>query len=225
MSHPTFAGDKKVGTSLLGRYEKRLVQAWVGAIPNWLQTYHLTLLTLLWSGLALAFFVLAKRSENLHWLWAISIILILQYLTDLFDGAVGRHRQTGLIKWGFHMDHFLDYIFQSVLVIGYALLAPDGLAHYFLGLIVLTGGYMVNSFLCFAATNQFKISYFGIGPTELRLILILLNATIIFTKIVWWKIAVPVLFWILLITLCILVFKTQRQLWQLDMKMKTKQTK
>ena len=218
MSNETFAGDKKVGESFLGPWEKRFVKRWVPLVPSWIETYHLTLLTLLWSALALVFFGLAKL--NLHWLWAVSLMIFLQYITDLFDGAIGRHRDTGLVKWGFHMDHFLDYIFQSVIVIGYYLMAPEGLAHYFFGLLLLTGGYMVNSFLWFAATNRFEISYFGVGPTEIRLLVIAMNASIVFIGTSWWTITVPLFFWAFLIGLVVLVFQTQRKLWKIDMEAK-----
>ncbi len=218
MPNSPFAGDKKVGESLLSRWEKRFVARWTPRLPSRIETYHLTWLTLLWSLLALAFFWLAK--SQLHWLWVVSALIVLQYLTDLFDGALGRHRGTGLIKWGFYMDHFLDYVFQSAIVIGYYLMAPPGLAHYFFGLLLLTGGYMVNSFLWFAATNRFEISYFGIGPTEVRLLVIALNASIVFTGTSWWTVTVPLFFWTFLIGLAGLVYRTQKQLWQIDMQAK-----
>ena len=218
MEGERFAGDKKVGESYLGQWEKKFVKRSIRYIPSWLETYHLTLLTLLWSLLALVFFGLANW--NLHWLWAVSLMILLQYLTDLFDGAIGRHRDTGLVKWGFHMDHFLDYVFQSIIVIGYYLMAPDGLAHYFFGLLLLTGGYMVNSFLWFAATNKFEISYFGVGPTEVRLLVIGMNASIVFIGTSWWSITVPLFFWAFLIGLIVLVFRTQAMLWKIDMEAK-----
>ncbi len=218
MANSRFAGDKKVGESFLGPLEKRFVKRWVANVPSWLETYHLTLLTVVWSFLALLFFAMADT--NLHWLWAVSLMIFLQYLTDLFDGAVGRHRNTGLVKWGFYMDHFLDFVFQSVIVIGYYLMAPVGLAHYFFGLLLLTGGYMVNSFLWFAATNRFEISYFGIGPTEIRLLVIGMNASIVFLGTSWWTITVPLFFWGFLAGLLVLVYRTQRQLWQIDMEAK-----
>ncbi len=107
-----FAGDKKVGYSLFGKLEQRLVKAYVGRIPSFIETYHLTLTTLLWSMAIVGFSYLAQF--NIHWMWLTSVMIIFQYLTDLFDGAVGRLRNTGLIRWGYYMDHFLDYIFLSL---------------------------------------------------------------------------------------------------------------
>ncbi len=220
MTSEPFAGDKKAGESMLGRWEKQFVKRWVTRIPSGIETYHLTALTLLWSLLALGFFWLAQTQNNLHWLWGVSVMIAFQYLTDLFDGAVGRHRDTGLIKWGFHMDHFLDYVFQSAIVIGYAIIAPPGLQFYFFGILLLTGGFMVNSFLWFAATNRFEISYLGVGPTEIRILNILLNASITFLGTSWWPVTVPIFFAVFLVGLTVLTFITQKRLWRIDMEAK-----
>lgn len=221
MAQQKFGGDQKVGESLLGAWEKRFVAKHVVRVPPFIETYHLTLFTLLWSALALIFFWRAGATGNLHWLWLVSLMILCQYLTDLFDGAVGRHRDTGLIKWGFYMDHFFDYVFLCSLVIGYYLIAPRGLEIYFFGLLALTGGFMVNSFLSFASTNEFEIYFFGIGPTEIRLIVILLNASVTFLGTAWWPVTVPLFFYAFLAGLVLLCFKCQRRLWKLDMEIKS----
>ena len=104
--------------------EKKFVARWVNRVPFWLETHHLTLLTIPWTGLVIASAWQVRESEDIRWFWGVSLAIALQYLTDLFDGAVGRSRNTGLVKWGFYMDHFLDYVFQCGLIIGYALIAP-----------------------------------------------------------------------------------------------------
>jgi len=51
---------------------ERTIKQWViPRIPTYIQTYHLTLLTLLWSLLALVFGHLA--AQNISWLWGILI--------------------------------------------------------------------------------------------------------------------------------------------------------
>src|SRR5215204_1639119 len=92
-----FAGAGKVGESLFSPWERRFVARYVTRVPKFLETYHLTLLTIVWS-LAILFFGWLAR-ENIQWLWMVSLMIVFQYITDLFDGAVGRHRNTGLVKW------------------------------------------------------------------------------------------------------------------------------
>ncbi|MFC1478963.1 CDP-alcohol phosphatidyltransferase family protein [Planctomycetota bacterium] len=215
-----FAGDKKVGDSILGKAE-RVFKAWgLPKIPTWLETYHLTMLTLVWSGLNLLWGHLAKVQNNFHWLWLVSLMIVLQYITDLFDGAVGRARDTGLVKWGYFMDHFLDYIFLCSLVTAGFLIAPAGLHFWYMILLIIVGGFMVSSFLGFAATNEFQIYYYGMGPTEMRIVFIVINTVIIFTGTGHFTCSVPILVGVCFVGLCINVFFAQKKLWAVDMEEK-----
>ena len=148
MEKKGFGGAFKKGESILGPWEKAFVLRWVNRIPNWLETYHLTLLTLVWTGLVIFCAWKVRVSGQILWFWGVSVAIALQYLTDLFDGAVGRTRNTGLVKWGFYMDHFLDFVFQSALIIAYAMIAPidQDLEWWFFAILAITSGYMVNSF-------------------------------------------------------------------------------
>ncbi len=213
-----FAGDKKEGASILSRPEKWLVRKLVPMVPQRVETYHLTMMTVLWSALVLVFAFLART--NLIWLTGVSVMIALQYLTDLLDGAVGRGRNTGLIKWGYYMDHFLDYIFNSCMVIGFALIAPAGMLPYFLFLVVLTGGFLVNSYLTFAATNKFEIYFYGFGPTEARIAIIALNTLLIRTGVEHFRYTVPIACVVSLIGLVFLVHRSHRMLWKIDMETK-----
>ncbi|HEX9424585.1 MAG TPA: hypothetical protein VF899_15210, partial [Pyrinomonadaceae bacterium] len=56
---PEFAGAHKTNTSFLSPLERRLAPVVIPRIPKWLETYHLTMLTLLWSVMILVFSFLA----------------------------------------------------------------------------------------------------------------------------------------------------------------------
>jgi len=215
MKDSAFGGDKKVGQSILSVPEKALVAWGVDRIPVWLETYHLTLLTVLWSIMNIFFAFLARG--NIQWLWFVSLMIVLQYITDLFDGAIGRSRNTGLVKWGFFMDHFLDFIFINSLVLAGYLIAPDGLGFYYFLLCMFTGGFMVNSFLSFAATNQFEIYFYGCGPTEMRIVFIIINTVIILTGTNHFHVSVPAVTLICGLGLVFIVKRTSDRLWKLDM--------
>lgn len=214
---PPFAGDKKVGQSILHRPERALVAWGTPRIPRGVETYHLTLLTILFSGVNLWLGVQARG--NLQWLWLVSLMIVLQYVTDLFDGAIGRARNTGLIKWGFYMDHFLDYIFLgSLVMVGYLVAPADAqLGIYYVVLLILTGGFMVSSFLSFASTNQFEIFIYGLGPTETRLGIIAINTLIIVTGTGHFRYTVPLLCVACAAGLVAVVWRTSTTLWALDM--------
>ena len=137
MTQSQFGGDKKTGKWAFANLERRMVTWMVPKVPSWLETYHLTMLTLVWSiGIVVAS-LLAR--ESLHWLWLVSGFIVLQYLSDVLDGAVGRHRDTGLFKWGFYMDHFLDFLFLASIIVGYSLALPHIAGYWFFALLVVGG--------------------------------------------------------------------------------------
>jgi phosphatidylglycerophosphate synthase len=213
-----FAGDKKVGLSLFGTWEKKLVDKFVSKIPKSIETYHLTLSTIVWCALIVLFGYLAKY--DVRWFWGSSVMILLQYITDLFDGAVGRYRNTGLIRWGYYMDHFLDYVFLCAVLIGYSFTFLDRFNTIFF-ILASYGAFMVNSYLSFSATNEFRIAYFKIGPTEIRLSFIITNILIIFSHD---KVPLagllPFIFWASMICLSIVVYQTQKMMWKKDMDIK-----
>jgi len=85
-----FGGDKKKGQSLLGPLERRFIDWAVPKLPRWLRSWQLTLLTIVWSIAMIGFGYLAR--DNRSWLWAMSAMVFGQWLTDSFDGTLGRTR-------------------------------------------------------------------------------------------------------------------------------------
>jgi phosphatidylglycerophosphate synthase len=171
------AGASKTNRSLLAPLERRLAPWVVPRIPRGIETYHLTLLTLLWSAGVIGFS--AAAAVRIEWLWGVSLMIFLQWVTDHFDGKLGQYRRTGLVKWGFFMDHMLDYVFLCSIMIGYALLLPERAGFLLLCLLAVFGGFMVHAFLAFESSNTLTISHLGGGPTEFRLALIIINALLV----------------------------------------------
>lgn len=174
-----FAGDnKKHLNHFLRNCEVKLIKASLPLVPAWIGTVNLTLMTLLWSALIILFGYLAVK--NIHWLWGFSACIFLQHLTDMLDGEIGRRRNTGLIKWGFYMDHLLDYGFLCSILIGYSFLLPPSYDLLILFCLTFSGGFMVHVLMDFAITDDFKISFNRFGVAETRYILILFNVVLIF---------------------------------------------
>ncbi|MBN1816133.1 MAG: CDP-alcohol phosphatidyltransferase family protein [Sedimentisphaerales bacterium] len=219
MAEAHFTGDKKLPmTTLLAPLEKRFIDDWTPRFPRWIQGWHLTLLTLLWSAGVVVFGCLAGLADNLHWLWGSSAMLVLQWFTDCFDGALGRYRDFGIPKWGFYMDHLLDFVFLCALLAGYSFLLDDiGDKQMVYFLIPVFGTFMVSSFLSFGATGQFKITYLGVGPTEMRVGFIAFNAILIFFGTAWIQPMLPYVLAVSVGVLCVVVFRTQRYIWNRDM--------
>ncbi len=211
----TFAGDKKTGHSILGPVERRFIDWGVPKIPKPVLSHHLTYLTVVWSAGTILFGWLAD--ENRVWLHAMSVMVFAQWLTDSFDGSLGKFRKQGLVKWGFFMDHLLDLMFAGSIVIGYSFMVQaKWLEFLFLLLLLITCATMAVSFLSFAATNQFQIAYYGIGPTEIRIGYVALNTFVYFigTEVFSW--GVPVVVALNFAALLVLAVQTSRNLWQID---------
>jgi len=216
MAETTFAGDKKSPMrSPLAGIEKRFILAYVEKFPRWIETYHLTLLTVLWSVGLIGFGYLARF--NIHWIWGSSLMLFLQWFTDSFDGALGRHRDTGLVKWGYYMDHFLDFVFMWCLPVGYVFIVSGPSVFLLFVVAFVYSALNVNAFLSFACTNEFKITYLGIGPTEVRLLFILLNVLVISFGPGFLETILPFVLGAMTAALCVIVHRTQKQIWAMDM--------
>ncbi|MCE5185772.1 MAG: CDP-alcohol phosphatidyltransferase family protein [Planctomycetaceae bacterium] len=216
--------DKKVPmNSLLAGVEKKFVVWLTPKFPKWVETWHLTMLTVAWSAGVVFSGVLAGRG-NLQWLHLSSVMIFLQWFTDCFDGAIGRYKQTGLIKWGFYMDHFLDFVFMSAVVAGWTFLF-EGTARTLLWFLSLgMGCLMVNAFLGFGATGQFKITYLRTGPTEVRLLFILLNTAVTIFGTGWLEKAIVYIFIAFCTGICIVIYRTQKRIWVIDMEIKRKES-
>jgi len=211
-----FAGAHKTNTSFLSPLERRLAPIIVPLVPRWIETQHLTMLTLLWSLLILLFSFLA--AGNIRWLWLVSVMISLQYVTDFIDGKVGKYRNTGLLRWGYYMDHLLDYFFLCSILLGYAFILPESSRFQLLLMLALFAAYDFSTFLAFAATDKLNISHLKFGPTEFRLALIVINALLINFGT---KHMIGGLKWVnagAVVGLCALVYTTQKTIWQLDMK-------
>ena len=221
MSNETQGCDKKAPMkTLLSAPEKRFIQWLTPRFPAWVETWQLTMLTVPWSLGMIGFGYLAGKTGNPHWLWASSAMIFLQWFTDCFDGAIGRHKNTGLVKWGFFMDHFLDFVFMCSVFIGWSYLF-DSAGNKLLWFMSLgMGCLMVNAFLAFGATGQFKITYLATGPTEMRLYFILLNTAIIVFGTAWLQTWLPCIFTAFWIGIITVIVQTQRAIWKLDMDIK-----
>ncbi len=204
----TFAGDKKDLIHFLVPYEKMFLEQAVPRVPKSISTAHLTLMTLVWSaGIVLAGFL---SQADVRWMWLFSACIFLQYVTDMLDGAVGRSRNTGLIKWGFYMDHFLDYVFLAAIVAGYSFLLPPTYMLLTVLCLAFCAGFMVHVLMDFAITNNFKISVNYFGVSEVRWVLIIFNTIMLFTGTGLLVQVFPVVTAALFLALCVMVYKSQK---------------
>jgi phosphatidylglycerophosphate synthase len=155
--------------------ERRLLR-WIAArLPRGVLPDDLTALGLLASLGILAAYQLSN--DGTAWLWAASALLVVQWFGDSLDGTLARVRGIERPTYGYYVDHLVDAISTAAIGIGL------GLSPYMLlsiGTLIVVG-YLVlsiNVYLESYAFGRFNIGYGYIGPTELRLILIVLNTAL-----------------------------------------------
>lgn len=205
----------KASTWYLSTLEKCFKDWAIPRIPRSIQTYHLTLMTIPCILATLIIGILSRH--DISWLHGLSILVIVQYICDLLDGELGRRRETGLIRWGFYADHFLDYAFISSLITAYYLAVPPTYqVHVFL-MMVLVGGFFISTYLEHGATGKFVMAEYGFGPTEARLLFVIFNTFFAVTGKILLGRFIPFILASLVAALIITAYRKQRQLWKKDL--------
>jgi phosphatidylglycerophosphate synthase len=166
------AEHERTSEFILAPFERRVLPWLAARLPHWVLPDHLTLLGLMASTAIAVAYMLSNR--NPLWLWGVSFALVVQWFGDSLDGNLARYRKIQRPRYGYYLDHLTDA--YSTLAIGLGL----GLSPYMLlsvGLAVVTA-YLVLSINVYLETyvfNEFSFSYGRLGPTEVRVLLILLN--------------------------------------------------
>lgn len=168
----------RIQTSILNALEKKVLVWLVGKQPRWVTSDVLTYTGVLGAVVCAVGFALANIDIN--YLWLSSLGLVINWYGDSLDGTLARVRNTQRPVYGFFIDHTLDAITISIMCIG------AGLSPIFrldVALLVLAG-YLVLSiytYVCTILKGEFRLTYGSLGPTEFRLIVIIINTVVMYT--------------------------------------------
>jgi len=154
--------------SLLAAAEKRLLIRMASHLPASIHSDHLTVLALAAMALAGLGFWLARWDSN--WLWVVVGALAVNWFGDSLDGTLARLRRVERPRYGFYVDHVLDIVGITFLLTG---LACSGFMTPVIALSLLVAYLLVSGevFLATAVRGVFRMSFAGMGPTELRILL------------------------------------------------------
>jgi archaetidylinositol phosphate synthase len=168
---------QRVNDILLAPLEKPALQWLVAHLPEWINPDILTGVGIF--GAVLIFAAYCFSNQNSVFLWVASLGFVINWLGDSLDGNLARYRQIERPKYGFFVDHTVDSFNEVLIVLGLGLSPYVSFNVACLGLI----GYLLMSILVYIRTyvsGIFQLSYGKLGPTEVRVILILLNTTMYF---------------------------------------------
>ena len=164
--------EHRVNISALGLLERPLIYWLAARIPAGISPDHLTVLGLFGSLIVGVGYVLSNLSPA--YLWLASFGYVIHWFGDTLDGAVARFRSIERPKYGLLVDHSADAVSATLSFLGLGL---SPYVRFDVGCLVLVTFLLMQFMITlqYSVNGIFKLSYGPIGPTETRLIAIVVN--------------------------------------------------
>ena len=165
---PAFRDATRVLSSVLAPLERRVLRYLAVRMPRAVNSDHLTALALLaMLGAGLSYWLAAWTPIGLM---LVVVCLAINWFGDSLDGTLARVRNHQRPRYGYYVDHVVDMAGTLFLFGGLAL---SGLMHPLLALGLVIGYLMLAAeiFLAAHVLGECRITYFQMGPTELRIVL------------------------------------------------------
>src|SRR5277367_5287964 len=164
----TFIPAIRLQQSLVAAVEKRTLIWLAERTPRRINSDHLTLMGFTAQCLAGVCYALARWNR-----YALLLgigFLALNWLGDSLDGTLARVRNCQRPRYGFYVDHIADTFAAFFLMGGLAL---SGYIHAAIAFGMLVAFLMlsIEAYLATYTLGQFQLSYWKLGPTEIRLLL------------------------------------------------------
>lgn len=162
-------------TFLLAEPERRLLTRIARALPARVTSDTLTAIGVAGAAGAGAAYALSSLQDA--WLWAASFMLALNWFGDSLDGTLARVRHTERPRYGYYLDHIVDAVATAAIGVGMGL-SPYVDLEVALLLVVAYLALSINVYLESAVFGVFRLAYGRLGPTEVRILLVLANTTL-----------------------------------------------
>jgi phosphatidylglycerophosphate synthase len=178
---------RRVNETILQPFERPALLWLAARMPGWVTPDILTGVGLVSAVAVFICYVLSAWQPM--WLWVASLGICINWFGDSLDGTLARFRAIERPRYGFFIDHSVDVLEQFLLCVGVGL---SGYVRFELAIIGLVCFLMlsVTTFLRAKVSNTLQIAYVGLGPTEIRLLVILWNAWMFFWPpqpiVTWW---------------------------------------
>lgn len=170
---------KRIQTSLLNGVERKALVWMAERMPRWVTSDMLSGIGFVGAVIIAAGYMLSDI--NINFLWLSSFGFVIHWFGDSMDGSLARVRQTQRPLYGFYLDHTLDVITEFIMFMGAglsALLRLDVALLVFIAYLMLTLNVTINTHL----KGEFRLTYAKLGPTEFRLIMIIVNTLLIYIR-------------------------------------------
>jgi phosphatidylglycerophosphate synthase len=169
---PAFHDAQREQTSILAPLERAALYGLARRMPAWVNSDHLSVLGL--AGMIGAGACYALSKHNPVMIHLVNVFIFLNWFGDSLDGTLARYRDRQRPRYGFYVDHIIDTFGIFFLLLG---MSRSGYMSERIAAVVLISYFMlaINSYLAAYSVGIFKISQWKLGPTELRLLLMVGN--------------------------------------------------
>ena len=174
---------RRIITTWTGPFERKWLPVMAAKLPHWVTPDILTTIGILASLGIGALYVLSLYSAI--WLWIINVLIIIHWFADSLDGTLARVRKIERPRYGFFIDHSADAIAALFICLGLGL-SPHMDLRVAFGLLLSYYLMMIYVLLRAYTLKEFKIAFGRMGPTEIRIVLILANV-VIWVQSVWFS--------------------------------------
>jgi archaetidylinositol phosphate synthase len=172
-----FRNATRVQQALTASVERKTLLWLVRRIPEFVFPDHLTALGFAAQFLAGASYALARW--NKYSLLAAVFFIAVNWLGDSLDGTLARYRGRLRPRYGFYVDHMVDTFGATFLMFG---LAASNYLHWQIAVSMLVAFLVlsVETYLAAYTLGDFRLSHGFFGPTEIRILLVIGNVTLMF---------------------------------------------
>ena len=171
-----FRSANRINRSLTASLEKRALLWMAHRAPHWLTSDQLTALGFIAQIGAGVSYALSRWNPRA--LLLVILCLALNWLGDSMDGTLARVRNQQRPRYGFYVDHMADVLGSVALMCGLGL---SGFVHWQTALAMLIAFLILSSesYLATYTLSRFQLSHGLFGPTELRILLVMGNLTLL----------------------------------------------
>ncbi len=176
MADGTFRVTRIQG-NLVARRERQLLTWLCTRLPAFVTPDSLTAFSVLGAIIVFAGYIASRSFPG--FLWVASLGLVINWFGDSLDGSLARHRRIERPVYGYFVDHTVDALCNLLIMAGLGFSRDVAMA---VSLFALIGYFLlcIYVFINNHVSGVFQLSFLWGGPTELRLMLVCLNAGMFF---------------------------------------------
>jgi archaetidylinositol phosphate synthase len=172
-----FRDAVRVQEALTAPLERKTL-AWLARrTPDWIGPDHMTALGFAAQFLAGLCYASARWSQ---WgLLGATVFIAMNWLGDSLDGSLARFRNRLRPRYGFYVDHMVDTFGAIFLMAG---LGASGYLDWQVSAGLLTAflALSIQSYLAAYTLADFQLAHAFLGPTEIRILMMIGNAALVF---------------------------------------------